>query len=93
MADVCDDDADIPLKDGLDIDDLRQGEGQLFEVDEDRMINTGKCAQARGLHSYAAHQPCLNKHGWLLIQAKKRAELKVCQAKPIIGKNTRICES
>jgi len=44
MASEYDDDVDIPLRDGLDIEDLRQGEGQVFEVDEERMKDIGKCA-------------------------------------------------
>jgi hypothetical protein len=35
------DDHDIPLREGLDLDELRHGEGQIFEVDEDRMVDYG----------------------------------------------------
>ena len=33
------DDCDIPLREGLDLDDLRLGQGQEFEIDDSRMQN------------------------------------------------------
>lgn len=46
MTDVCaesydSDECDIPLREGLDLDELRHGEGQMFEVDEERMTDYG----------------------------------------------------
>lgn len=46
MTDDCADsydcnDRDIPLREGLDLDELRHGEGQMFEVDEGRMSDYG----------------------------------------------------